>query len=267
MVSDVKLGSQEKQAIPGLFVVTLIATLMLFAPAQSLAQVSYGGGSAGARSAGPLVSMVDFSFDSDIAPDRSFQFDGTAYGAFYGREGFSFRLLRGQSDIGGGEELVLIDGTLAAYGAWRPIPSDRERQVDVYVPVGIQSDYRKVSRRGGEIDTDVFEVTTLALGAGAGITLPVSSTDLAIRSMPFFGIASQSFGQDAGTAAGLTIDVEWATSPIRGRYGLYAGWGYRWQRWLLDAGSIFIRSEDLPNVPDNIEYRGSSHTFQIGITF
>ena len=239
----------------------LVLLLMLPVGVAS-AQFQYGGGPRGARSAGPMLSLVDFNYEPEGVPEVAFSYANPAYGLFYSRQGFVVRLMRGAGDAPDGGNYVLVDGQLQAWGTYRPFKGSGEGGVDVFLPLGIHGDYRQLRVEGTAESGTVFDVTVVALQGGLGVALPVGRTDLALRAAPFFGIASRSFGNETGSSAGYSVDAEWATPELKGRYGLYAGWGFRWQRWLLSAASALVRPES-----DNVEYRSTVHAFQVGLTF
>ena len=242
--------------------IILFLLAIVIMPLSVQAQYGYGNGRTPARSAGVAVSMMDFSVQPDQGADLSFSFTEPAFGLFYSRQGLVVRLVRGTSLQADGEKLVLQDVAFAVWGSFRPFDVLREGPIDLYFPVGLDSDYRKMSKRGGEVDADVFEVTVMALAAGAGLALPVGESDLSMRATPFFGIASRSFGGDVGSSAGWTTTIEWALEEVRGRLGIYASWEYRWQQWILNADSVFFESD-----VDNVEYRSMAHSFHVGLTF
>lgn len=244
--------------------VLFVTILMLLASESALAQFSYGSGSsnASARAAGPMVALADFSFRPAQAPDVSFQFVDPIYGVFYSREGFVGRLARGGSTDADGSDLTLVDGSVDAWVNLRPFRISQEEGVDLFFPVGLHGDYRKTNKQDEELDGTVFEVSVVALAAGAGLAAPVGKSRVSVRSQPFIGFASRSFGTDTGSSAGYTVDVEWSLPEISSRFGVYVGWGYRWQRWLLSASAVFAQTE-----ADNVEYRSAQHAFQVGLTF
>lgn len=226
------------------------------------AQFNYGGGSDAVRAAGPTVSLIDFTFQPDNAPDVSFRFEDPSYGVFYRREGLLGRLLRGTSKDVDGSDLTLVEGSVDAWGALRFAERDADSNVDLYFPIGLHGDYRKVTKESDSVDGTVFEVSVMALGLGLGLDLKAGKGVLSMRSKPFFGIASRSFGTETGSSAGLSVDVDWTLPDITSRLGLYVGWGYRWQRWLMSSSTVFAEAGS-----DNIEYRSSMHAIQVGLTF
>lgn len=242
--------------------VACFCTLVLLGVPSVKAQFSYGGGSESARAAGPMISIVDFSFQPGNAPDVSFSFEDPGYGVFYRREGFLGHVFRGTSMDRDGSELVLVEGSVDAWGALRFTQNDANATLDLYFPIGFHGDYRKVTKASDEVDGAVFEVSVAALGVGLGLDMPIGSGAFSMRSKPFFGIASRAFGTETGTSAGLSIDVDWALPEISSRVGAYVGWGYRWQRWLMSASSVFAEAGS-----DNIEYRSRSHVIMMGLTF
>ncbi|MDA0875413.1 MAG: hypothetical protein O3C45_10195, partial [Bacteroidetes bacterium] len=213
-------------------------------------------------SAGPMLALVDFSFDPEGAPDAAFAFSNPAYGLFYSRQGFAMRLMRGTADARGGDTFVLVDGMLQAWGSFRPFKGGAHEGVDLFLPVGLHGDYRQLRQDGSGDGGTVFDVTVVAVQGGLGLTVPVGSSDLALRSAPFFGLASRSFGTETGTSAGYSVDIELAAPEWRGRYGIYAGWGFRWQRWLLQAAAALVQPES-----SRVEYHSQVHAFQVGLTF
>ena len=241
---------------------TLASLLMLIVSMPANAQFNYGGGTESVRSAGVVVSLIDFSFRPDQAPDVAFAYSDPAIGVFYSREGFVGRLMRGAGTDTDGGDLTLVEGSVDAWAAFRPFQSTGESGIDVFFPVGLHGDYRKVSKQDEDVSGSVFEVSVLALGAGAGLGIPVGKGTINARSQPFIGFASRSFGTDSGSSAGYMVDLEWNLPEISSRFGAYLGWGYRWQRWLLSASAVFAEAESR-----NVEYRSSQHSFQVGLTF
>jgi len=227
------------------------------------AQFNYGGGgSRTARAVGPLLTVVDFSFRPPQAPDVSFEYSDPAIGLFYSREGFMGRLVRGSGMDADGDKMTLVDGSVDAWAAVRPFGSPDSKALDVFFPIGLYGDYRKVSKQDESTLATVFEVSVAAIGVGAGVNLTLAGSHLSLRSQPFFGLASRAFGTDTGSSAGYMVDIEWTLPEIRSGLGAYAGWGYRWQRWLLNASAVFAQSNTR-----RVEYRGFRHAFQIGLTF
>jgi len=238
----------------------LLLTALVASSAQ--AQISYGGGDNPATSAGIQLAQVDFSFDREGAPDASFSFVDPTYGIFYSRKGFSASVARGTSSLADGGDLVLLDATVSGWTGIRPFQNTNEGSIDLFFPVGLSSDYRKVKKKGGEVDADIFEVTVVAIGAGIGATTGIRGSDVSIRALPYFGLASRSFGNDTGTSAIFSTDVEWASGTINDRFGIYLSYGYRWQQWNLNSSIVLGETTG-----GDLTYRGSYHAVQLGITF
>jgi len=239
----------------------LLLVLGLFAHTAN-AQFAYGGGSGSVRSAGPMVSLVDFSFQPAQAPDVAFAFEDPAFGVFYRREGFLGRLIRGASSASDGSDLTMLEGSVDAWAVLRFNRSAVDSGFDLYFPIGFHGDYRKVTKKDENVDGTVFEVSVVALGLGLGLDMPVGSGVLSARSKPFFGLASRAFGTETGSSAGVSVDLDLSLPEISSRLGAYIGWGFRWQRWLMNASAVFAATE-----ADNVEYRSATHSLQVGLTF
>jgi len=225
------------------------------------AQISYGGGPDSFQSVAPAWVSVDFTFDGGELPESSFEFVDPAWGVVYTRRGFAFSAARGVQKSSVDDDLTLLDVLLIGYGAFTPYRSE-SRSLEVLVPVGLSSGYRKVSRDSEDAVIQAFEFTTLSIGAGLGLGHSTERTNLLIRAIPFYGLATRSIGNDTGSTATLDTDVELGIGPITDGLGITLGYGYRWQMWNLKASALFEGISD-----DAFDYSGSMHTVRIGVLF
>lgn len=240
-----------------LTLVVLAGLLARTAPAQ----ISYGGGPESYQSVAGAYVAVDFTFDGGDLPESSFEFVEPAWGVVYTRPGFAFSAARGVQKSGDDDDLKLIDALLIGYGAFRPFRSE-SRSLEVLVPVSLSSGYRKVSRDSEEAVIQAFEFTTLSIGAGLGLSHSTEHTNLLVRAMPFYGLATRSIGNDTGSTATFDADVELGIGPFTDRLGITLGYGFRWQKWNLKASALF---EGISN--ESFDYSGTMHTARIGLLF
>ena len=239
----------------------LVAVLVPVRTAQ--AQFDYGGGTdLAARSAGVLLGMVDFSFNPTKTPDAAFRLSDPAIGVYYARRGFMGQLARGSGTDERGRNLTLVEGSVDAWADVRPFDRTPRSRLDVFFPIGLYGNYRKVTLQEGEIEGTVFDVSVLAFGVGAGLGIRLGESSLVLQSKPFIGLASRSFSTETGSSTGYMVNATWVFPDIRSGLGAYAGWGYRWQRWLLDASAIMTEGGT-----QHIAYRGSMHAMLVGLSF
>lgn len=240
-----------------------ILALVLVPVRTAQAQFDYGGGmDTAARSAGALVGMVDFSFNPAKVPDAAFRLSDPAIGVYYARQGFMGQLARSSGTDARGRDLTLVEGSVDAWADVRPFDRTPRTRLDVFFPIGLYGNYRKVTLQEGEIEGTVFDVSVLALGIGAGLGIRLGESRLLVQSRPFIGLASRSFSTETGSSTGYMVNARWVFPDIRSGVGAYAGWGYRWQRWLLDASAIMTEGGS-----QHIAYRGSMHAMLVGLTF
>lgn len=241
----------------------LLATLVLagLLPISAYAQISYGGGPEAHQSITPAYIAVDFTFDGGDLPESSFEFTEPVWGIVYTRPGFAFSIARGVQKMSDADDLTLIDALLLGYGAFRPFRSE-SRSMELLIPVGLSSGYRKVSRDSDTTVIQAFEFTTLSLGAGLGVGHSTERTSLLVRAMPFYGLATRSIGNETGSTTTFDADVELGIGPISDRFGVTLGYGFRWQKWNLKASAFF---EGISN--ETFDYSGTMHTFRVGLLF
>ncbi|MDG1754495.1 MAG: hypothetical protein P8H65_05915 [Rhodothermales bacterium] len=234
-------------------------TVMCFVlVADARAQVPYGQQDIPSQRAGLMMSTLDFKFVGNAPSELVFAFTNPTYGVFYSRQEIFFSYTRGAQDLSGGDRLVLSDATMSGWAPVRPFKGDTPRKLDVFFPLGLNSDFRKIVRTKGSTEIDAFEYTVVAVGAGVGFGIETGAGYLSGYALPFFGIASRSFGNDTDTSAIVTANAEWLSRPFLGRFGVSVGYGYRWQKWYSDVGDI---------TGDSFDYVGSKHTVRIGLSY
>jgi hypothetical protein len=210
------------------------------------------------RAAGATLVGVDFRFDGDAPSEVEFTFDGLAYGVYYDREPMLLTFIRGEQSMGPNDKLVLTDFSLSGWTPLRPFGDSKGDRFDVFLPVGLESDFRRIKRSQDAVEVDAFEYTVVAAGIGLGLSSRMMSGLLRARGLPFFGIANRSFGTDTDTSAILDVAVDWSSRSISSRLGLQIGYSYRWQRWYSDAGKI---------TGDSFDYVSTHHALRMGLSF
>lgn len=258
--------TSREQTAGGASVRAALAALALVVPAGLLsltaqAQISYGGGPETYQSVAPAFVGVNFTFDGGTLPESSFEFTEPAWGIVYARPGLAFSVARGVQKSSEDHDLTLFDALLLGYGAFRPFRSE-SRSLEILVPVGLSSGYRKVSRDSEDAVIQAFEFTTFSIGAGLGLIHSTEHTNLLVRAMPFYGLATRSIGNDTGSTTTLDADVELGIGPFTDRFGITLGYGFRWQKWNLKASALF---EGISR--EAFDYSGTMHTVRIGLLF
>lgn len=254
---------QTGRRAPGVCQGRRLAALLLLAllPVAAQAQISYGGGPEAYQSVTPAYIGVDFTFDGGELPESSFEFVEPVWGVVYTRPGFAFSAARGRQKASDADDLTLTDVLLLGYGAFTPFRSE-SRSFELLLPVGLSSGYRKVSRDSDDSVIQAFEFTTLSIGAGLGFGHRTEKTNLLVRAMPFYGLATRSIGNENGSTTTFDADVELGIGPLTDRFGVTLGYGFRWQKWNLKASAFF---EGISN--ETFDYSGTMHTFRVGLLF
>lgn len=237
----------------GLYLV-LIAFLALDAQGQQ----SFTDRDLSTRAAGPVAVAVDFYFDGSAPSEVAFAFDGMAYGLFYNREPLLVSYVMGAQDIGLNDRLVLTDFSVSGWTPVRPFGMGNGKSVDVFIPFGIETDYRRIKRTQNNVEIDAFEYTVIAAGGGLGFSTALLSGQLAGRGLGYYGIATRSFGNNTDASAILDLNLDWSSKRITNRFGLQVGYGYRWQKWYSDMGDI---------TGDSFDFVGKHHSFRLGLSF
>jgi hypothetical protein len=243
----------------------LLAALGWMGQLDAWAQLSYGGGRSASQAAGVGVAFVSFEYTGSSSQEANFSFTNPAYGVVLSRPGLLAGFHRGTQDTSAGEDLTFTEFGLLAFGSFRPFSPPRGSsagRLEPLIPLGVQTTYRRVSR---DLDTgtfNAFEFTVAAIGAGIGVQRETRSSLFVLRAMPMFGIAARSFGSDTGTSRIVDVDAELQLGPWSDRFGVMAGWGFRWQDWNLNASRLVTNAN-----PDTFDYAGFVHSIRLGLIF
>lgn len=214
--------------------------------------------------------LVDFTYDGDVEPAYTVNFSEPAFGLIYTRPSFMLTAGIGNQKAGQQEgsvvvadtvDLRLVDLSLSTWGELYVLP-DLLGHTQLFIPILLHSDYRRVAPRDSDSSLDAFNVTVLGLGAGVGLGQSIGELVFEARVTPIFGITTSSFGDALGNAQLVEADVQLHTGRIAGRVGLSVGYSFRAQRWNVNASNLFAEfTEDL------FDYTGRTHLFRAGINW
>ena len=236
----------------------LLGLVALLSVSSSQAQAGFSEGDAPMRGAGLTAVAIDFSFDGTAPSEVVFTFDGPAFGLFYDREPLLVSYIRGTQDIGPQDRLVLTDFSISGWMPFRPFGLKASKKADLFLPIGIDTNYRRIKRTQGDVEVDAFEYTVIAAGAGLGLIVPVFKGELAARGLSYYGIATRSFGNSTDSSAIVDVEIDWSSPLLTNRFGIQIGYGYRWQKWYSDLGDFAGQSYD---------FVGKHHALRLGLTF
>ena len=255
-----------------LFCALLAAILLGLGPQTSEAQrFSYGADRA--RTVQSLTfrySWVDFEYNGDeAAPPISYAFRGPVYGVVFTRPNFYASIAIGNDDRAASagvpaRDRQMLDAALFTWGALSPFPRFAEGRYRLFIPILLHSGYRRVSDINVEEGFDTnFTVTSLGLGAGVGFSGELSERVIVEgRAAPVIALATREFDSGLGSARLFDADVQAHIGPLAGRFGLSVGYGVRAQVWNLRGSDLFENA-----VADLYDYRGTQHTFRVGVNF
>lgn len=209
---------------------------------------------------GPEVSFVDFSYEGAADEVVGFDFAEPVVGLRYTRPSVDVWLGFGRQ----GPEKTdrkLIEAAIQAWNGFLLTPRNETR---VYLPLVVHSGYRAV---GANLTTDtaaeLFNFTTLAIGSGLIVERRFGpEIQLEARALPMLGLALRSFEGFAGNTSLFDGRIDLHLLRLFGRYGLTAGYQYRWQEWDVDA------SRFLQQVPDDaFDYSSRQHTLRLALNW
>ena len=236
------------------FLLLVISTFTFSAHAQ----VPFGKADSFVQRAGLQIGSIDFRFDGNAPAELEFTFTNPTYGVYYSRQEITFSYAVGTQTLGSGEKLSLTDATISGWIPLFQFGEGGDGAFTFFIPAGLSSDFRRITRTQGSTEIDAFEYTGVAAGAGVGVGTPIAGGYFLSTALPLFGIASQSFGNSTDTSALLTAGAEWISPQVAGRFGVSLGYGYRWQKWYSDVGRISGHSYD---------FVGTRHEIKVGLSF
>lgn len=245
-----KMGMWMRKLVLGVFLTALVM--------PCVAQLSPKDQGVASSSAGLTAVGMDFRFDGSAPSEVVFAFDEMAYGLFYNRQSLVLAYVRGSQTIADDDKLTLTDFSLSGWLPFRFFETPKESEIDVFFPVGLESNYRRIKRTKQGVEIDAFEYTVLAAGTGLGASSAMLNGVMSARGLAYYGIASRSFGFDTDTSAILRLDVDWTSGLVTDRFGVSVGYGYRWQKWYSDMGDL---------TGDDFDFVGKQHSVRLGISF
>lgn len=272
-------GSSPDQSYVHQYILTLlliIATTWLYAGDASAQMFSYDPDRPRAvQSLSFGYTLVDFQFDGDGVPTRSFAFEGPLYGAVYTRPNFHVAFAYGSDErtravncepgacVPQNVDLRMLDAVLTTWGEIR-IAGDPGSGDRFFVPIALHSSYRRVAPEGAEDSlVDSFNITVIGLGTGVGFTKRLAEkVQLEGRATPIIGLALRAFGDSAGNSRLLDTHVQVHAVEIADRFGITAGYGFRAQLWDISASSLFPSTQN-----DLFDYTSTSHALSIGVNW
>lgn len=210
------------------------------------------------------VALVPVDFGpKDVSAAIDFQFDGVVPGVVLSREGLYASVHRGSAiwTDGDGEDrdLDLFDVNLSILGS---LLEDHLEGSVLTVPVMLHSSFRRIQRVEGGSDFAAFEYTGLGLGVGLGAEGGNDRLRAAARVVPGIGLATRSFGTSGGRTTLVDTDVEVRISQAFGRFGIVAGYGFRWQGWRVGGPDAFDAAGS-----GNVTYEGTTQTARVGLSW
>jgi|GEM_PF-2180387 len=244
----------------------LLVVGLLWMPTRAAAQFGAPDDELGARPAASLgATFVSFEYTGAADVEEPILFQGLAPSLTLSVPGLTLIAVRGRSSpVAQSQGTDLTDVQLTLWGRWHPFDAWSEGATQLYVPVGLHTNYRDVSvpldREG--LPTNSFEVTTLAIGGGIGGSQQLGSETLArARAQPFIGIAQRSFLGGADATWLLDADAELVRADVFGSLGLAVGYAVRWQSWRVGQPAF------QQNGPRDLHHTGVQHTLRLGLLF
>lgn len=211
-------------------------------------------------------AMVDFDYAGGDTVATSFAYQDPAYALVYTRPNFEASVAYGRRDARGdtlGGTLALLDvgvGTWGVIGLSDALQLPRTR---FGIPIMLFVRLRRASRSdAAETVTESFEITSVGLGTGLVLSRSFGQqVHLEGRLTPGIALAQRALGDTAGSARSIDGGVQLHIGPLYQGYGLTLGYGYRWQRWDLDASGF----DDAPD--DFFDYAGTQHVVRLGVNW
>lgn len=241
--------------------------LVMLASGPAFSQMfSYGGLERRATQAMSITTYaIDFEYDgeADLGPAPRLDWDGRAYGLSFNRRNFAAAVVFGSAKSVSGEgsdDLKLVDASLSG---WGEVIRTQGSSASIGVPIVLHSGFRSVD---GDFVNDFgesFSYTVVGLGTGVAVSAePSPSVSIEAHAWPVIAMAFRSFEGFAGSSTMLDTDLQMHVMNVFGRYGISAGYGFRWQKWNTDDVVI------MTNVSRDIfDYKSSQHMLRLGLNW
>lgn len=191
-----------------------------------------------------------------------YDYSGAVYGLTY--TGFAVRagLAAGVQPAEGDRAGVrLIDVWLTSAGL-QSLAHVQSGETHLRIPIVLAGTYRHVSVRG-EPDPVTFGASSVGVGVGATLNGQAGSRlqwRLDVR--PAAGMATSSQTDAVGIGYLAEAEAEVRLANVKGRFGLRAGYTFRYQVWNNRGSRRFAQ------IPDELyDYRGRAHAVSAGLTF
>jgi hypothetical protein len=239
--------------------------LVLISVVSADAQMfSYGGLERRATQALSLTTYkIDFVYDGSGEPMHRLDWDGWAYGLSFDRRNFFARIVFGNA----GTDFESVSGKLhmvdVALSGWGELVRTRGSSASVGLPIVIHSGFRSVDGNFVNTVDEAFSYTVLGIGTGVSFEAePAHSVNVQAHAWPVIAMAFRSFEGFAGTSTMVDADLQVHFMNLFGRYGLSAGYGYRWQKWNTDDSGL-VGNVD----PALFDYKSNQHMLRLGLNW
>lgn len=191
-----------------------------------------------------------------------FDYSGAVYGLTYNNFAARAGLAAGVQPADGELARVrLIDAWLTSAGL-QSLAHIQSGKTHLRFPVVIAATYRHASIRG-EPHAVTFGASSVGIGVGATLNGQAGNRlqwRLDVRPAAGMATSSQTDAMGIGYLADAEAEVKLANA--KGRFGLQAGYTFRYQVWNNRGSRRFAQ------IPDELyDYRGHTHAVSAGLTF
>lgn len=220
------------------------------------------------------LTFVDFVYNGDDAPEVRFDYTHPAYTLVFTRPNLYASVAYGRGDAvtppGApfvADDVRLLDALFTSWGTFAPFERLATGPVQLYVPVALHFSYRRVRERNiGEDVTNSLDMSVLGLGAGVGFRGRAGSALVTLRATPGLGFATRSFDNAPGWSRWLDGTAQIHLLQLADRFGIAAGYTFRWQVWDLRDVDFNVPAEVAPEGA-LFDYRSIDHGVRLGVTF
>ncbi len=205
---------------------------------------------------------VDFQPQGGKPGEEAPAFTGPAYGLLYLRGNLSASIAYGPENTAEGPDTRLLDFSIETWN--RLFAIGKSEAVRLYIPLTLQSNYRRVNLAGqADAPFSSFQVTALGLGAGLGGSAERGKKVLfEARAAPVLGVALRSFGGSAGLSWLVDASARLHVREAFGRLGISAGYGFRVQAWRAGDADLLLDPDQT-----RVDHRGSRHMVALGLSW